>query len=144
VDGLTYRDVTTITMINGGVAHNVLPDRVTLWVNARIAPGNSIEAAKAEVEVLAGPAAEVIWHDVAPPAAPCLHEAPVASFLERSGLPVQPKQAWTDVATMHAWGVPAFNYGPGQPSQAHQPGEWVEIAKLEECERVIATELGAA
>ena len=64
--------------------------------------------------------------------------------LERSGLPVQPKQAWTDVATMHAWGVPAFNYGPGQPSQAHQPGEWVEIAKLEECERVIVAELGAA
>lgn len=144
VDGLTYRDVATITMINGGVAHNVLPDRVVLWVNARIAPGNSVEAAKAEVEALAGPAAEVIWHDVAPPAAPCLHEPAVASFLERSGLPVQPKQAWTDVATMHAWGVPAFNYGPGQPSQAHQPGEWVEIAKLEECERVIAAELGAA
>jgi succinyl-diaminopimelate desuccinylase len=144
VDGLTYRDVATITMINGGVAHNVLPDRVELWVNARVAPGTSIEQAKAEVEELAGPAAEVTWSDVAPPAAPSLADPAVASFLERSGLPVQPKQAWTDVATMHAWGVPAFNYGPGEPSQAHQPGEWVEISRLEECERVIAAELGAA
>jgi succinyl-diaminopimelate desuccinylase len=144
VDGLTYRDVATITMIQGGIAHNVLPDRVDVWVNARVAPGNSVEAAKAEIETLAGPAAEVTWSDVAPPAAPSLTAPPVASFLERSGLPVHPKQAWTDVATMHAWGVPAFNYGPGEPSQAHQPGEWVAISALEECERVIAEELGAA
>jgi len=44
---------------------------------------------------------------------------------------------------LQEWGVPAFNYGPGEPSQAHQPGEWVEIALLEECERVLAEELGA-
>jgi succinyl-diaminopimelate desuccinylase len=143
VDGLTYRDVATITMIKGGVAHNVVPDKVEVWVNARVAPGNSVDAAQAEIEALAGPNAEVAWSDIAPPAAPSLTEAPVASFLERSGLPVHPKQAWTDVATMHAWGVPAFNYGPGEPSQAHQPGEWVEISALEECERVIAEELGA-
>ncbi|MGI9186035.1 MAG: M20/M25/M40 family metallo-hydrolase, partial [Gaiellales bacterium] len=144
VDGLTYRDVATITMVKGGVAHNVVPDKVEVWVNARVAPGNSIDDAKAEIEELAGPAAEVVWSDIAPPAMPSLTAAPVASFLKRSGLPVQPKQAWTDVATMHAWGVPAFNYGPGEPSQAHQPNEWVEIAALEECERVIAAELGAS
>lgn len=143
VDGLTYRDVATITMINGGVAHNVLPDRVELWVNARVAPGNSIDAAKTEIEELAGPTADVTWSDVAPPALPNLTEPAVARFLQRSDLPVHPKQAWTDVATMHAWGVPAFNYGPGEPAQAHQPGEWVEIGLLEECERVIAEELGA-
>ncbi|MCX6391625.1 MAG: succinyl-diaminopimelate desuccinylase [Actinobacteria bacterium] len=143
VDGLTYRDVATITMIKGGVAHNVVPDKVEVWVNARVAPGNSVAAAKAEIEELAGPAADVHWSDVAPPAAPSLTEPPVADFLQRSGLSVQPKQAWTDVATMHAWGVPAFNYGPGEPSQAHQPEEWVEISALEECERVIAEELRA-
>lgn len=143
VDGLTYRDVATITMVKGGVAHNVVPDKVEVWVNARVAPGNSIDDAKAEIEALAGPSADVVWSDIAPPAAPSLTAPPVASFLERSGLVVQPKQAWTDVATMHAWGVPAFNYGPGEPSQAHQPGEWVEISALEECERVIAEELGA-
>jgi len=142
VDGLTYHDTVTVTMLNGGVVHNVVPDLVELWINARVAPGGSVERAKAEVVELAGPTAEVTWSDVAPPAMPSLHEPPVRDFLERSGLPVLPKQAWTDVATMHAWGVPAFNYGPGESSQAHQPGEWVAIDRLEECERVLAAELG--
>ena len=58
-------------------------------------------------------------------------------------LPVLPKQAWTDVATLAAWGVPAFNYGPGESAQAHQPGEWVAVDRLRECEQVLAAELGA-
>lgn len=142
VDGLTYHDTVTVTMVNGGVAHNVVPDLVELWVNARIAPGGSVDAARVEVEALAGPAAEVVWRDVAPPAMPSLDAPVVRDFIARSGLEVLPKQAWTDVATMHAWGVPAFNYGPGESSQAHQPGEWVAIDRLEECERVLAQELG--
>jgi len=142
VDGLAFRDTVAVTMIHGGIAHNVLPDRVDLWVNARVAPGGSIDAAKAEIEALAGPAAEVAWRDVAPPAEPDLDHPAVRDFIERSGLPVHPKQAWTDVATLRAWGVPAFNYGPGESSQAHQPGEWVAIERLRECERVLAAELG--
>jgi len=142
VDGLTYHDTVTVTMLNGGVAHNVVPDLVELWINARVAPGGSIDAAKAEIEALAGPAAEVAWRDVAPPAAPGLDQPAVRDFVERSGLTVHPKQAWTDVATISAWGVPAFNYGPGDAAQAHQPGEWVAIDRLRECERVLAGELG--
>ncbi|MGA0121492.1 MAG: succinyl-diaminopimelate desuccinylase [Gaiellales bacterium] len=142
VDGLTYHDTVTVTMINGGVAHNVVPDCVELWINARIAPGGSVDAAQAEVEQLAGPSAEVAWSDVAPPAMPSLDVPVVREFIARAGLEVLPKQAWTDVATMHEWGVPAFNYGPGDSAQAHQPGEWVAIDRLEECERVLARELG--
>ena len=144
VDGLTYRDVVTVTMIHGGVAHNVVPDRVELWVNVRVAPGNSIDDAKAEVEALAGPAAEVTWSDIAPPAHPNLGNPEIAAFVERADVDVLPKQAWTDVATFDAWGVPAFNYGPGESSQAHQPGEWVAVERLRECERVLAAELGIA
>lgn len=143
VDGLLYHDVVTVTMLNAGIAHNVLPDRVELSVNVRVAPGRSLDAAQAEVVALAGPEAEVTWLDIALPAEPCLSNPIISDFIARSGLPVLPKQAWTDVATLQEWGVPAFNYGPGEPSQAHQPGEWVEIAMLEECERVLADELGA-
>jgi succinyl-diaminopimelate desuccinylase len=142
VDGLVYRDVVTITGIAGGTAHNVVPDRVELRVNVRVAPGNDLDAARAEVEQLAGPAAHVQWLDESPPAAPGLSDDAVADFVRRSGLPVLPKQAWTDVATLAAWGVPAFNYGPGESSQAHQPGEWVAVERLAECERVLAEELG--
>lgn len=144
VDGLTYHDVVTVTEIHGGVAHNVVPDRVDLWVNVRVAPGRSDDDARAEVATLAGPAATVEWRDASPAAAPRLGDPAVAAFLARTGLPVHPKQAWTDVATLQAWGVPAFNYGPGEASQAHQPGEWVSIDRLEECVRVLATELRAA
>lgn len=144
VDGLTYHDVITVTEIHGGVAHNVVPDRVELWVNVRVAPGRSEDAARAEVAALAGPAADVDWRDASPAASPRLTEPAVAAFLARTGLPVHPKQAWTDVATLQAWGVPAFNYGPGESAQAHQPGEWVAIDRLEECVRVLAAELGAA
>ena len=143
VDGLLYHDVVTVTMLQAGIAHNVLPDRVELSVNVRVAPGRSVEIAQAEVVALAGPEAEVTWLDTALPAEPRLADPIVSDFIARSGLPVLPKQAWTDVATLQEWGVPAFNYGPGEPSQAHQPGEWVEIAMLEECERVLAEELGA-
>ncbi len=99
--------------------------------------------ARAEVEGLAGPSASVTWLDFSPSALPQLSNLTVQAFIERSGLPVHPKQAWTDVATLQAWGVPAVNYGPGEPSQAHQPGEWVEISMLEQCERVLTAELTA-
>ncbi len=143
VEGLRFHDVVTVTGVHAGIARNVLPDQAVLWVNVRVAPGRSVAAARAEVEQLAGVHARVEWLDSSPPAAPRITEPAVADFIARSGLAVHPKQAWTDVATLQEWGVPAFNYGPGDPAQAHQPGEWVEIALLEQCERTLAEELGA-
>lgn len=141
VEGLTYHDVVTVTGVHAGVARNVLPDELRLWVNVRVAPGRSLDAARAEVAALAGPTAEITWFDESPPAPPRIEDPTVAAFLERTGLPVHPKQAWTDVATLQAWGVPAVNYGPGEPSQAHQPGEWVAIDRLEECARLLRADL---
>lgn len=141
VEGLRYHDVVTVTGIRAGVARNVLPDELHLWVNVRVAPGRSLGAARAEVAELAGEAAEISWLDESPPAPPRVEDPTVARFLARTGLPVHPKQAWTDVATLQGWGVPAVNYGPGEPSQAHQPDEWVEIALLEECARLLRDDL---
>lgn len=141
VEGLRYHDVVTVTGVHAGVARNVLPDELRLWVNVRVAPGRSLDAARAEVVELAGETAEITWLDESPPAPPRIEDPAVARFLARTGLPVHPKQAWTDVATLQAWGVPAINYGPGEASQAHQPGEWVDIDRLEECVRLLRDDL---
>jgi succinyl-diaminopimelate desuccinylase len=141
VEGLRFHDVITVTGLQSGIARNVLPDEVRLWVNVRVAPGRSLDEARREVAELAGPSAEITWLDESPPAPPCTEEPAIAAFLARTGLAVHPKQAWTDVATLQAWGVPAINYGPGEASQAHQPGEWVAIERLRACATLLRDHL---
>jgi succinyl-diaminopimelate desuccinylase len=137
VDGLTYYDVVTVTTAVGGTARNVVPDRFALGVNVRYAPGRSAAEARAEVAALAGAEAEIAWLDDAASARPALDAPAVAAFVRRTGLEVRPKQAWTDVATLSAAGIPALNYGPGDPAQAHQPGEWVSVTAMARCEDVL-------
>ena len=143
VDGLTFADVITVTTAHAGLARNIVPDEFRLAVNVRVAPGRSLQRARDEVEELAGPDADVTWLDASPAALPYTSSQAVRRFAELSGAEIQPKQAWTDVATLIEWGVPAFNYGPGDPAQAHQKGEFVTIAALEECERVLERYLDA-
>jgi succinyl-diaminopimelate desuccinylase len=143
VDGLTYHDVVTVVRLQSGVARNVVPDRCALWLNVRVAPGRSLDDARREVEELAGPDAEVTWLDESPSALPSLGAPSVQAFLAATGAPVLPKQAWTDVASLVAAGIPAVNYGPGESSQAHQPEEWVSIATMERCEQQLAAYLEA-
>ena len=74
--------------------------------------------------------AEIEWLDESPPAPPNLTDPTLQAFVAQTGVAVLPKQAWTDVATLHAAGIPAVNLGPGESSQAHQPGEWVEAEAI--------------
>jgi succinyl-diaminopimelate desuccinylase len=141
VEGLEFHDTVTVTLAHGGATRNVVPDEFRLAVNVRVAPGRDLAAARAEVEALAAPG-EVEWLDESPSAVPNVTEPAVRAFIEATGVEVHPKQAWTDVATLQAAGIPALNYGPGEASQAHQRDEWVSIAALEECERVLADYLG--
>ena len=134
--GLPFREVLTVTRIEGGRARNVVPDRCTLNLNFRFAPDRQVDDAVREVESLAarfGARAEVT--DRAP-ACPAFVDHPlVARLRERGGLAVEPKQAWTDVARLAAAGIPAVNLGPGATAQAHQRGEWVEVAAIERAYR---------
>ncbi len=130
--GLVYREVISATRIEGGRARNVVPDRCTLNVNFRFAPDRSAEDAAAELVALAaafGASAEIVDRS---PACPAWADHPLVERLRRrSGAPVEPKQAWTDVARLAEAGVPAVNFGPGATSQSHQRGEWVELSALE-------------
>jgi succinyl-diaminopimelate desuccinylase len=134
--GLVYREVLSATRIQGGRARNVVPDECTLNLNLRFGPDRSMEDAARELEALAERhGARAALTDLSP-ACPAWADHPLVRRLaERTGAAVGPKQAWTDVARLAQAGVPAVNYGPGATAQAHQEGEWLELAALETCYR---------
>jgi succinyl-diaminopimelate desuccinylase len=135
VDGLEFHDTLTVTTAAGGSARNVVPDRLVLGVNARFAPSCSAADARARIERLVAGDGTVEFLDEAPAASPNLQNDTLRAFLAATGVEVRPKQAWTDVATLQALGIPAVNYGPGEPAQAHQPGEWVDGAAVADVAR---------
>lgn len=142
VEGLAFRESLEAVEIHGGVARNVVPDRVTIVVNRRFAPSRTVEAAIADtVELLQG-VDRVETVDVAPAAPPNLSNPVVAEFVGTLDLAVRPKLGWTDVARFTAHGIPALNFGPGDPELAHTPGERVDRESVEGCYAVLAHFLG--
>ena len=142
IDGLAYREGLNAVGIGGGVAGNVIPDECVVTVNYRFAPSKSQdEAADVVRQVLAG--FEVTVSDSAPGALPGLAHPAAAAFVAMVGREPQPKFGWTDVARFSALGVPAVNYGPGDPSVAHQREEYCDIAPIVECEQTMRGWLGA-
>ncbi len=136
--GLVFREVTSVTRIEGGRARNVVPDRCALNVNFRFAPDKALDDAAAELVALGERfGARVTLTDLSP-ACPAYADHPlVRRLLDRTGIGAEPKQAWTDVARLAAAGIPAANLGPGATSQAHQVGEWIELAALERGYRIL-------
>jgi succinyl-diaminopimelate desuccinylase len=141
IDGLTYREGMNAVGIAGGVAGNVIPDECRVTVNYRFAPDKS-EGQAAEVvrRVLSG--FEVEISDSAPGALPGLSHPAAAEFVAMVGREPLPKFGWTDVARFSALGVPAVNYGPGDPSVAHQREEYCDMAPILECEQKMRAWLG--
>ncbi|MDN5698229.1 MAG: M20/M25/M40 family metallo-hydrolase, partial [Rubrobacter sp.] len=137
-DGLTFYEVLTATMANGGTATNVVPDEFWVNVNHRFAPGRGEGRVRTTFEtLLEGCDAEYEIRDLAP-SSPAALDSPLVRRLiqpdrNASPLQVRPKQAWTDVARFAAQGVPAANFGPGIPAQAHQDAEHTELRLLSLC-----------
>ena len=129
--GLVYREVVSATLAEGGHARNVVPDRFTLNLNARFAPGRTLAEAMDEVRALAHDADAVEFTDLCPSGDVPTGHPWLALLTSRLGLVPEPKQAWTDVARLSTLGIPAVNLGPGEPAQAHQAGEWVPWSHLE-------------
>ncbi|MFF3559749.1 succinyl-diaminopimelate desuccinylase [Streptomyces sp. NPDC002574] len=134
IDGLTYREGLNAVMIEGGHAGNVIPDACAVIVNFRFAPDRSEAEAFDHVrEVFEG--FDVLLTDSAPGALPGLSHPAAAAFVTAIGTEPAPKDAWTDVARFSALGVPAVNYGPGDPKLAHTREEHVAVAAVLEAER---------
>ena len=134
VEGLEYREGLNAVRIRGGVAGNVIPDLCEVEVNFRFAPSRTEEDAVAHVRgVFRGFEVEVT--DLSGGARPGL-DAPLAQeFVRAVGGTPRPKYGWTDVARFARLGMPAVNYGPGDPLLAHHDEERVATAQIEEVER---------
>lgn len=138
IDGLEYHEGLSAVGIRGGVAGNVIPDECVVTVNFRFAPDRSEAEALAFVEDFFD-GFEITLTDSAPGALPGLDQPAARAFVDAVGGEVNPKFGWTDVARFSTLGVPAVNYGPGDPMLAHKQEEHVETAQIERCEEQLRT-----
>ncbi len=133
VDGLVYRESLNAVLISGGIATNVIPDAATITVNYRFAPSKSVAQAEAHLrDIFAG--FDLTVTDSAAGARPGLDRPEAIRFVEATGTTAKPKYGWTDVARFSELGVPAVNYGPGDPSKAHADDENVPVSQIYACE----------
>jgi succinyl-diaminopimelate desuccinylase len=138
IDGCTYREGLNAVSIAGGVAGNVLPDECRVEVNFRFAPDRSeVDAAEHVRAVLAGPDVTVSIVDSAPGALPGLHAPAARDFVRCVGTAPVAKYGWTDVSRFAALGIPAVNFGPGDPNLAHTREEHVLVPRIADCEAAL-------
>ncbi|MFM8598219.1 MAG: succinyl-diaminopimelate desuccinylase [Mycobacterium sp.] len=131
IDGCTYREGLSAVRIDGGVAGNVIPDAASVTVNFRFAPDRSPAAALDHVrEVFDGLEVTLEQTDAAAGALPGLHHPAAAALVDAADGLVRAKYGWTDVARFAALGIPAVNYGPGDPNLAHRRDERVSVAQI--------------
>jgi len=144
LDGCTYAEQLQVVAVEGGVAGNVVPDHAEIALNHRYAPDRRRVEAEAFLHELLDPTLELdagdTWEvlDAGDGAPPLLGHPLLTSLVERSGAPPKAKVGWTDVASFWEHGVPAANFGPGDPLLAHHPDERVTRAALEQTREVLA------
>jgi len=147
IDGCEYAEQLQVVSVEGGVAGNVVPDRATVVVNHRFAPDRTVAQAESTVRELLAPHLEPGDHwelvEAAAGAPPSLGDPVLAALVTASGVPPRAKVGWTDVAFFAERGVPAANFGPGDPLLSHTPGEHVSAAELARVSSVLDTVLRA-
>ena len=142
VDGLVYRESLNAVMISGGIATNVIPDECVVTINYRFAPSKTGQEAAAHLcELFDG--FEIGMTDLSEGARPGLDLPEAAAFVAAVGSVPQPKYGWTDVARFSALGIPAVNFGPGDPNKAHADDENVPVGQIYACEAALRTWLTA-
>jgi succinyl-diaminopimelate desuccinylase len=138
IDGCTYREGLSAVRVDGGVAGNVIPDAASVTVNYRFAPDRSVDAALEHVhDVLDGLDVRIELTDSAPGALPGLSVPAAKALVDAADGQVRAKYGWTDVSRFAALGIPALNFGPGDPNLAHKRDERVEIAQITAATRML-------
>lgn len=136
VDGLDYHEALQAVGISGGIAGNVIPDACSVLINYRFSPDKDTDAALAYVQAVL-PGHELHVRDIAEGARPGLDLPAARSFVTALDVPVGPKEGWTDVARFSALGVPAVNFGPGDPNLAHHDEERCPVEQITAAESAV-------
>jgi succinyl-diaminopimelate desuccinylase len=136
VDGLVYREGLNAVGIRGGIAGNVVPDRCVVTVNLRFAPDRTVAEAEDYLRSLFDGFAVTVT-DASPAARPGLNHPAAVAFVAAVGGTPGPKYGWTDVALFAQLGVPAVNYGPGNPELAHKDNEHCPAIQITACETAL-------
>lgn len=135
VFGVDFYDVCQITETETQPGRTSLPGWWSANVNFRFAPVRSESEAKRllyeRLESFGIASQDIEVLDTVPPGQ-VIETAFFKQCVEALSLPIQAKQAWTDVAQLTAHGVPALNFGPGQTAQAHKDNEYIELPGLYE------------
>ena len=137
LDGCEFREGLQAVEVTGGVATNVVPDLAVLSLNHRFAPDRTPEKAEAHVREVIGPVDRFEVVECSPAAAPTLSHPLLGVLLALTGAAPRAKLGWTDVARFAARGIPATNFGPGDPSLAHSADERVTRSDIEHAYRVL-------
>ena len=137
VDELEYKEVVNVTTIRGGTAKNIIPGEVICGINYRFSPDKTTEDAVENLTNLLSGYGDLLIHDIAESAHPNRKDETVQKFINIIGVKVEPKQGWTDVARFTSSGIPALNFGPGNPDLAHKPNEQVETDDINECLKLV-------
>lgn len=132
-----------IGTIHGGIKTNVVPDRCTCTLDIRTVPGQNhdeiVEQLRARLDRLCnmvGASYDIRIANDMPPLTTDSEDTFVQLTVDcarkHTGQSLKPKGVcyFTDgsVFAPHLH-VPTFIYGPGEPTMAHQPDEWVEVDK---------------
>ena len=140
VDGLEFRESLSVVRVEGGIANNVIPEAASMTVNYRFAPSKRADDALTWVRSLfEGTGATIEVDDLCEGARPGA-DSPVAErFLtvarriaseQGTELRLSAKVGWTDVARFTQVGVPAMNFGPGDPLLAHTRDEHAPVSDI--------------
>lgn len=130
VGGLDFKEVMSVTTASGGVAKNVIPAVFTLNVNYRFAPDRPMAGAIDRLREVCSAGDRIVVTDSAPAGAVSIDHPLFRRLIEVSAAQISGKQGWTDVAQLSEAGIPAVNFGPGEPALAHKPGESVRVDDL--------------
>ena len=143
IDGCTYREGLSAVRVDGGVAGNVIPDAASVTVNYRFAPDRSVDAALQHVhDVFDGLPVRIEQTDAAAGALPGLSQPAAKALVDAAGGQVRAKYGWTDVSRFAARGIPAVNFGPGDPNLAHRRDERVQVAAITAAATMLRPYLG--